>query len=193
MTPNYYDRLHHYTALERPQSHQGRLLSELSGTHWQATDNLRGGHPDHCRICNLIHRYGRTERSIRSRKVKRILRRCRCCKHPLRYRMRWICTNIHRSRQSLEVAGISFDLIIIRIWQGTSAEQTQAFVQSASHPLSKHEDTPDVRIASVHQSHRSSDTDALELQVVLARGDAVGWRTKDADAALRELRNEDLV
>ena len=87
------------------------------------------------------------------------------------------------ARQSLEVAGISFDLIIIRIWQGTSAEQTQAFTQSASRST-KFDGTQGVRVTTVRELHESVDTNALELQVVLPPDDMSKWRVKGVEGAV---------
>ena len=82
--------------------------------------------------------------------------------------------------QSLEVAGISFDLIIIRIWTGVSTEQTQAF---AAADVAPHSMKPEIerkwRTASVHSA--LTELDALELQVVVSPEEPMGWRVKSVD------------
>lgn len=76
--------------------------------------------------------------------------------------------------QSLEVAGISFDLIIIRIWQGTSTEQTQAFAQAVPHPFK-----PRTRRASLPPTSRLAEQGTLELQVMASPEGAVGSDSKN--------------
>lgn len=83
--------------------------------------------------------------------------------------------------QSLEVAGISFDLIIIRIWTGVSAEQTQAFAAAAD--VAPH----GAKLKAKSQSHRASvhsvltDLDALDLHIVVSSDDIADWRAKGVE------------
>ena len=72
--------------------------------------------------------------------------------------------------QSLEVAGISFDLIIIRIWRGTSTEQTQAFAQTVAQPA-KIDVMPSARASSSHATAECAAQleGGLELQATGGR------------------------
>ncbi|KAH9921342.1 uncharacterized protein B0H18DRAFT_880272 [Fomitopsis serialis] len=63
---------------------------------------------------------------------------------------------------SIEVAGISFDMIIIRIWTAVSTEQTQAFAANSPNLLKFKTESGD-QAASVHSG--SEDLAAIELVV----------------------------
>ncbi|KAI0727110.1 hypothetical protein C8Q72DRAFT_782414 [Fomitopsis betulina] len=79
---------------------------------------------------------------------------------------------------SLEVAGISFDLIIIRIWTGVSAEQTLAFAAADSvAPRRPTLEIKPMRPGSVHSG--LTDLNVLELQVVMSPG----WKAKSGEQA----------
>ncbi|KZT70948.1 hypothetical protein DAEQUDRAFT_688311 [Daedalea quercina L-15889] len=81
---------------------------------------------------------------------------------------------------ALEVAGIAFDLITIRIWMGVSTEQTQAFANTVT---TRHSRT--VKTGLSHGVHAesaptdSTDANTLELQVVVSPDDVVEWHAKD--------------
>lgn len=80
--------------------------------------------------------------------------------------------------QSLEVAGISFDLIIIRIWTGVSAEQTLAFAAADSvAPRRPTLEIKPMRPGSVNSG--LTDLNVLELQVVMSPG----WKAKSGEQA----------
>ncbi|KAH9913022.1 uncharacterized protein B0H18DRAFT_1216689 [Fomitopsis serialis] len=74
----------------------------------------------------------------------------------------------------LEVAGISFDMIIIRIWTGVSTEQTQAFAATLPN-LSKSKSEPGDQVVSVH--YGSKDLNAAEL--VVSRVEVIEWQGAD--------------
>ncbi|KAH9915070.1 uncharacterized protein B0H18DRAFT_959469 [Fomitopsis serialis] len=77
---------------------------------------------------------------------------------------------------SLEVAGISFDLIIIRIWTGVSTEQTQAFTDTVEN-LSKIKAGASEQVITAH----SGFTDLNTLDLVASRDDMAQWGDDDAN------------
>jgi len=75
---------------------------------------------------------------------------------------------------SLEVAGISFDMIIIRIWTGVSTEQTQAFAATLPNS-SKLTTEPRGQTASVH----SGSTDLNAIDLAGSQVEVVKWQGVD--------------
>ncbi|KAH9915072.1 uncharacterized protein B0H18DRAFT_1125092 [Fomitopsis serialis] len=75
---------------------------------------------------------------------------------------------------SLEVAGISFDMIIIRIWTGVSTEQTQAFAATLPTPSKLTMERME-QAASVH----SGSTDLRVIDLAVSRVEVVKWQGSD--------------
>ena len=82
------------------------------------------------------------------------------------------------ARQSLEVAGISFDLIIIRIWTGVSTEHTQDFAEPAQRS-SQVEVKPDDWAFPAQSVLPKSGI--VELVPVVSRNNTAQWRSEDGD------------
>ncbi|KAH9913021.1 uncharacterized protein B0H18DRAFT_218602 [Fomitopsis serialis] len=84
---------------------------------------------------------------------------------------------------SLEVAGISFDLIIIRIWTGVSTEQTQAFTDTVEN-LSKIKAGASEQVITAHSGFTDLNTwivasrDDMPSGVTMMRTPSdVSWRS----------------
>ncbi|KAH9905076.1 uncharacterized protein B0H18DRAFT_1132228 [Fomitopsis serialis] len=79
---------------------------------------------------------------------------------------------------SLEAAGITFDLIIIRIWTGVSTEQTQAFMDTVQHASKVVATAHDEQIKSAPSAFTARDVNTLDLTQALPgdHDDQLEWQ-----------------
>ncbi|KAH9913020.1 uncharacterized protein B0H18DRAFT_218554 [Fomitopsis serialis] len=84
----------------------------------------------------------------------------------------------HPILQSLEAAGITFDLIIIRIWTGVSTEQTQAFMDTVQHASKVVATAHDEQIKSAPSAFTARDVNTLDLTQALPgdHDDQLEWQ-----------------